>query len=88
MVISMACPHCGHRAIVRRSREMSRTMRELTFVCRNLDCNYAWVATLEAARSLNLPPNPDPEVMVPMSPHVNRRVQIETLNDPRQGCLL
>lgn len=88
MVISMACPHCNHTAIVRRSREMSRTMRELTFVCRNLDCNYAWVATLEAARSLNLPPNPDPDVVVPMSPHINRQRQIDALNDPRQGNLL
>jgi hypothetical protein len=84
MVISMACPYCGHVAIVRRSREMSRTMRELTFTCRNLDCNYAWVATLEANRSLNLPPDPDPNVMVPLSPHVNRRRHQQVLDDPRQ----
>lgn len=88
MVISMACPHCGHVAIVRRSREMSRTMRELTFTCRNLDCNYAWVATLEAMRSLNMPPDPHPEVVVPLSPHVNRRKQMDVLNDPRQMRLV
>ncbi|MGE4340176.1 MAG: ogr/Delta-like zinc finger family protein [Pigmentiphaga sp.] len=83
----MSCPHCQHKAIVRRSREMSRTMRELTFVCRNLDCNYAWVSVLEAHRSLNLPPNPDPSVVVPLSPHVNRRRHLDVLNEPCQGEL-
>jgi hypothetical protein len=84
----MCCPHCGTRSIVRRSREMSTTMRELTFVCQNLDCNYAWVSALEAIRSLNLPPVLNPDVMVPMSPHVDRARQIAALTDPRQGNLL
>lgn len=70
-VLSTHCPHCRHRAVARTSREMSITMREITFVCKNLQCGHIWVATLEAARTVSPSAIPNLAVRLPLSPHID-----------------
>ena len=52
MRFSIACPLCSTRAIARTSREMSETMREITFRCDDDECGHVYVARLEAVRTL------------------------------------
>ncbi len=70
-VLSTYCPHCRSRANARTSKEMSLTMREITFVCKNLQCGHIWVATLEAARTLSPSAIPNLAVKLPMSRHID-----------------
>lgn len=70
-VISAHCPHCRSRATARTSREMSATMREITYVCKNLECGHVWVAVQEAVRTLSPSAIPNLEIKLPMSPHID-----------------
>jgi hypothetical protein len=70
-VISKECPHCGHRAYVRSSRFLSRTLRELSFQCRNLYCSHSWLSNLEDVRTLSPSSVPHPDVSLPMSAREN-----------------
>jgi predicted RNA-binding Zn-ribbon protein involved in translation (DUF1610 family) len=74
MSISIACPHCRTLPIARSSRELSATMRELRFICANPDCGHTWIAHLEIVRTLSPSACPNPEVRIPLSPHVRRAV--------------
>ncbi|MFT4432066.1 ogr/Delta-like zinc finger family protein [Caballeronia sp. 15715] len=74
MRITLSCPHCRSRVIARTSRELSPTMREITFVCFDHECGHTFVAQLEAVRTLSPSAKPNPLVGLPMSPHVRERV--------------
>lgn len=65
-VLGMNCPHCGSRAQVRTSKEVSRTMREVYFQCVNLACGHTWAASLEANRTISPSAVPSPEVDLPI----------------------
>ena len=69
-VIGMKCPHCGMLATARTSRELSRTLREVKYQCRDIECGHTWMATLEAVRTLSPSGKPDPEIeaVLPFSP--------------------
>jgi len=79
--ISMHCPHCRARGVGRTSKELSVTMREITFMCINEKCGHVWVATLEAARTLSPSSIPNLMVQLPLSPHINRVDLLTQLND-------
>nr|WP_076879751.1 ogr/Delta-like zinc finger family protein [Bordetella sp. H567] len=84
----MQCPHCDTPSLVRSSRALSRTLRELEFQCHNHICGHTWVATLEAVRTLSPSSMPHQEVHLPLSPVTElRRAAAELRNDPRQGSL-
>lgn len=86
--IRMHCPHCHTSSLVRSSRQMSATLRELEFQCHNVYCGHTWVATLEAVRTLSPSSIPNPEVHLPLSPVTElRRAAAELRDDPRQGSL-
>lgn len=68
MRISIHCPICRTRAIARTSREMSRTMREITYRCTNDECGHTYVAHLEVVRTLVPSIIDNPEVSIPFSP--------------------
>ncbi|MBO1014040.1 ogr/Delta-like zinc finger family protein [Achromobacter sp. SD115] len=61
-VIGMKCPHCGTMATARTSKELSRTLREVKYQCRDIECGHTWMATLEAVRTLSPSGKPDPEI--------------------------
>ncbi|KAF1021865.1 MAG: hypothetical protein GAK30_01554 [Paracidovorax wautersii] len=70
--ITIECPHCGTRCVACDSRAMSRTMREITYKCRNWRCGFCGVATLEFARTLTLPSAPAADIRLPLSRHIRR----------------
>lgn len=74
MRIVISCPHCGARPKARTSREMSRTLRELTYMCQNPACGHTYVANLEIVRTLSPSAIPHPDVRLPFSPHVRERI--------------
>lgn len=72
MRLSIKCPHCRSRAAFVKSREMSGTMREVTYRCTNEYCGHVYVAALEVIRTLSPSAIPDPQVHIPLSRHVRR----------------
>lgn len=80
--ILIYCPHCRARGKARTSKEMSLTMREITFVCTNEKCGHVWVSTLEAARTLSPSSTPNLAVKLPLSPHINRADLLAQLSEP------
>jgi hypothetical protein len=70
---SMRCPHCRQPSWIRKSEEMTTLFREVTYTCSNTDCGHVFVCSLEVARTLSPSAIPDPEIHIPLSPHVNRR---------------
>ncbi|MGO1072691.1 ogr/Delta-like zinc finger family protein [Lysobacter sp. CA199] len=69
---SMRCPHCKGKASARTSVELSLLYREVTYVCLYSLCGHVFVAGLEAIRTLSPSAMPDPEVDLPLSPHVRQ----------------
>lgn len=72
MRITIECPHCGTRCVACDSRALSKTMREITYRCRNWKCGFVGVATLEFARVLVLSSIPAEDVTLPLSRHIKR----------------
>lgn len=72
MRITIECPHCGTRCVACDSRAMSKTMREITYRCRNWRCGFTGVATLEFQRVLVLSSIPAADVSLPLSRHIKR----------------
>ena len=72
MRITIDCPHCNTRCVACDSRAMSKTMREITYRCRNYRCGFTGVATLEFARVLVMSSIPAEDVSLPMSKHIKR----------------
>ena len=74
MRVTIKCPHCTSRARAVKSREMTVTMREVTYQCTNVLCGHTYVAGLEVMRTLSPSAMPNPQVNIPLSPHVERRL--------------
>lgn len=72
MRITIECPHCNTRCVACDSRAMSKTMREITYRCRNWRCGFTGVATLEFQRVLVLSSIPAADVSLPLSSHIRR----------------
>lgn len=72
MRITIDCPHCNTRCVACDSRAMSKTMREITYRCRNWKCGFTGVATLEFQRVLVLSSIPAADVSLPLSRHIRR----------------
>ena len=80
--ITIECPHCGARCVARDSRAMSKTMREITYSCRNYACGFTGVATLEFVRVLVLSSIPAADVSLPLSRHIRRgQLALELANE-------
>lgn len=78
----MACPHCRHPARARTSTQLSPLYREVTYQCVNTVCGHVFVCGLEAVRTLSPSAIPDPEIHIPLSPHVRRRELAHQLGLP------
>lgn len=66
-------------AFVRNSVELSPLLKELYFVCRNLQCGHIFVARLEACRTVSPSAIPNPEIDLPFSQHVRIDVLMKQL---------
>lgn len=67
MRVGMNCPHCGNRAQIYKSNQLTKTMREAYFLCRNLVCGHSWLAHIEAIRTIAPSGIPDPNINLPFS---------------------
>lgn len=69
MRITIRCPICSTRAIARSSRELSVTLREITYRCENDECGHVYVANLEVMRTIVPSILSNPDVSIPLSVH-------------------
>ena len=63
---SIACPHCGERAGVRDSVQVTPIVRELRLVCDNLDCGHYFLAQLSVIRTVRPSACPNPDIILPV----------------------
>lgn len=68
--ITIRCPHCQASARVIDSREMSRTLREVSYRCDHAPCRHDYVAQLEIVETLSLSSMPDADIRLPLSTHL------------------
>ena len=66
-------------AYVRNSVDLSPLLKELYFVCRNLQCGHIFVSRLEACRTVSPSAIPNPEICLPFSQHIRADVLIQQL---------
>lgn len=81
----MKCPHCCSRANIRTSREVSSTMREITYQCLNDECGHVWVSAVTAMRTLTLPSSPNPKVRIPLSARARALLGRDEIFDLKAG---
>jgi predicted RNA-binding Zn-ribbon protein involved in translation (DUF1610 family) len=62
---SIPCPHCGSRAIVRSSEQITELYRELRLSCDNFDCRHTFVASLSVIRTIHPSAIPNPAIVIP-----------------------
>jgi hypothetical protein len=74
---NMRCPHCGSRSLVRSSWEQTPVYREIRFECVNEACGHAWVAGLEAIRTVCPSATPNPTVRIPLAASLRAAVAQE-----------
>lgn len=72
--VQIKCPHCGAYAMARTSREQSKTLREITYQCSDVECGHTYVANLEIVRTLSPSAKPNAAVRLPISAHTISRV--------------
>lgn len=64
---SIPCPHCGARAIVRTSEQITALYRELRLSCTNFfDCGHTYVASLTVIKTVHPSAMPNPAIVIPM----------------------
>ena len=71
MRITIRCPICSSRSVARTSRELSPTLREISYRCENDECGHIYIAALEVVRTIVPSALHNPDVHVPLSPHSN-----------------
>lgn len=68
--IVVTCMHCESKMNTRSSRSISKTLREVIYVCTDPTCGFSCVSNLEIVRTLSPSAMPDPEVILPYTPKV------------------
>lgn len=61
------CPHCGGQATIRRSEQITVTVRDLTALCDNDDCGHRFAAQLVAVRTIQPSLRPNPLIALPIA---------------------
>lgn len=59
---SIKCPHCGHVALIRTSRPLTKLIREAKCQCTNLDCGHTFVVLAEIVHTISPSACPDPSI--------------------------
>lgn len=79
------CPHCGAYGNVRTSEPQSATVTYLYVACVDLECGHTWRVDAEAAVTLSPSAKPRADVLIPLSPHVQRGRLTKNLELAREG---
>ncbi len=66
--LTMNCPHCRSKAVVRTSREETSLSKRLSLECTNFDCGHAFVAALDILHTVRPSACPDPSVTLRIAP--------------------
>jgi hypothetical protein len=66
------CPHCGGRAIIRRSSSLSPLMRKYTAMCINPYCCHVWTGTISADFSIRASLIPNKNINLPIGPRFSK----------------
>lgn len=66
------CPHCNWPSSIRSSHSESPVLWEQLRWCNNPMCGHTWIDYVEAHRTLSPSAIPNPNVHIPLSPHVRR----------------
>lgn len=74
MRILNRCPHCLTRAIARTTRDLSLTLREVTFMCSKPECGHTYIVNMEFSRTLSPSAEPNLSLNLPLSPRVRERL--------------
>ncbi|MDR1853462.1 MAG: ogr/Delta-like zinc finger family protein [Azoarcus sp.] len=61
------CPHCGQRAKIRTSRDITPLTREAYLQCENPECFHSWKVIVSATATIQPSLHPNPDVFVPNS---------------------
>jgi uncharacterized Zn finger protein len=74
--INISCPRCQGRVAVTKSRKVSSTVKEISYLCQNQECANVFVASLKMQRmltfTLTISSPPDPEVSIELSRQVRQ----------------
>lgn len=62
------CPHCGHNANVRTSRQISNLVGESYHACSNLECGATFASQTQIIRMISPSNTPNPRVHLPQTP--------------------
>lgn len=79
----VACPHCGEKARIAKSVQITPLYKEFTCSCTNAQCGHVWVASMSPVRTLSPSATPDPAVAIPLSPHIRREAVRAQMEDTR-----
>ncbi|ECV5707818.1 ogr/Delta-like zinc finger family protein [Salmonella enterica subsp. enterica] len=77
MRIQIRCPHCDGKAIARSSRELSPTLRQISYQCIDPECGHTYLAHLEIVRTLSPSAKPNAAITLPYSPHIRPQPEPE-----------
>ena len=70
----MKCPHCGNWAAARSTEDVTLTSRKAWLQCSNMECGHTFTAALTVLETLSPSAIPNPAVVIPQSPHIQRNV--------------
>lgn len=85
--LHILCPNCSQPAFGFRKRQLSTLVTELAYECRNPMCRGSFVFQGEVSRWLTIPANLDPRLNVPLSPIVERRMQLDAIANLQTATL-
>lgn len=77
----IVCPHCDGPAVIRRSEQITATVRELNALCDNDKCGCRFVAQIVAVRTIQPSLRPNAAIMLPLSVRPIMRVPSLPAND-------
>ncbi|WP_197484004.1 ogr/Delta-like zinc finger family protein [Comamonas thiooxydans] len=61
------CPHCGAKSHSRTSRFVTDLVRDVVFVCTDIECGHTFMAQLAAVRTISPSSKPREGIFLPMS---------------------
>lgn len=80
------CPHCGEPTHIKKTKELSRLVREITCHCMNDECGHVFVAAITPIRTLVPSAMPDSTVGLPLSTRINvKQLQLQLSSPVKQA---
>lgn len=85
--IMFNCPHCGAKSLSRTSRFVSDLVRDVVFVCTDIECGHTFLAQLAAVRTISPSSKPRQGIFLPMSEVKQKLIRDQvSLNKPDGGA--